>query len=243
MPARSAPCALLLDDASEEVAALGVRLTRMGVGVERANGAEDARERIAAADPPIPLLVAPARIDLAEAKKTLELLTERVAPGRPAFMIVGEQPEGAWRSPLREAGVTWVLWAPFDDNELRFLVSSAMARPESLSARKDTRIPANLSVWIRAGSRRDVGVLSNLSARGAYIELAEPLPVGASMRIEFELPPERFRLFARVVHSAPDANGSPLLRGGVGVCFDPIDNDTARLIRETVEERAARYLP
>jgi hypothetical protein len=102
-------------------------------------------------------------------------------------------------------------------------------------------VPVNLMAWLRLGSRRIVGVVSNLSATGAFIELEDPPPIGDSLRIEFELPPGRASVFCEVVHQQRAMRDGEV--SGIGVVFQWLDAATAEALRAAVEERAARYLP
>jgi hypothetical protein len=62
--------------------------------------------------------------------------------------------------------------------------------------------------------------------------------------VDFELPPERFRLFGRIVHRQEEDAAAPLSPAeGVGVVFYGIDRAAELALRKAVEERAARYLP
>lgn len=89
-----------------------------------------------------------------------------------------------------------------------------------------------------------VGVVSDLSPSGAFIELDDPPQAGDSLRIEFELPPTRARLFCKVVHSRQvEVSGGFERPSGIGVEFQWVDRETADLIRSAVEERSARYAP
>ena len=93
-------------------------------------------------------------------------------------------------------------------------------------------------------SPAEMVVVSSLSPRGAFIETPDPLPVGSQLRLEIELPSDRFRVFARVVHCQTDDPDRPLSpAGGMGVAFFGPDPDTELALRKAVEERASRYLP
>jgi hypothetical protein len=144
---------------------------------------------------------------------------------------------------LRAAGVHRVLWTPLEDAELRYWLSSSMAMPTELAGRASPRVPVNLMAWLRLGSRRIVGVVSNLSASGAFIELEDPPPLEDTLRIEFELPPARARIFCRVLHQRINGRDGETRPSGIGVAFQWLDAATADMLRAAVEERAARYLP
>jgi PilZ domain len=159
-------------------------------------------------------------------------------------VLIGSEPDPPRRALLRAAGVDRVLWTPLEDAELSYWLSSSMAMPSEISGRAMARVPVNLMAWLRLGSRRIVGVVSNLSASGAFIELEDPPPIGDSLRIEFELPPGRASVFCEVVHQQRGArDGESAQASGIGVEFQWLDAATAETLRAAVEERAARYLP
>ena len=97
--------------------------------------------------------------------------------------------------------------------------------------------------WLRAGSRRTVGVVANLSVTGAFIELSDPPPLGDWVRVELDLPgtsPSKATIFCHVVNRRDAADQGP---SGIGVTFQSVDAATERAIRDVVEAQAARYVP
>ena len=159
---------------------------------------------------------------------------------------IGSFENGGWTGLFWTTGVmlvSWVLWAPFNDAEIRYVMKSAMALRQDLVDRREIRVPVDLVANIWSGSRREVAVVSSLSPRGAFIELSMPLHKGSSMRIEMELPGDRFRGFARVVYENPDDPDRPDNPSGVGVTFYGSDRDSERILRKAISELEARYLP
>jgi hypothetical protein len=135
-----------------------------------------------------------------------------------------------------------VLWAPFNDAELRYVVKSAMATRQDLMDRREVRVPVDLVANVWTGEKRELAIVSSLSPRGAFIELDDTPPVGTSMRIEMEVAGDRFRGFARAVHAHeedPDSNEP----GGVGVVFYGTSRDEERLLRKAISELESRYQP
>jgi EAL domain-containing protein (putative c-di-GMP-specific phosphodiesterase class I) len=234
---------LLLDDPTRDLAPLALRLMRLGIDVHYSSDFDEARLLARQEDGRVRMVVIPPAINAARLASFTRWLASRMSPV-PTIVAAGAEPSAAQREALRTAGVQRVLWSPLDDGELRYWLSSAMALPVEVSDRASVRVPANLMAWLRVGSRRIVGVVSNLSASGAFIELDDPPSMGDSLRIEFELPPTRARLFCKVVHSRPaEVDGGFEKPAGIGVEFQWIDRETADLVRSAVEERSARYVP
>ena len=134
-------------------------------------------------------------------------------------MVAGDEPDPRVRARLRSSGVSAVLWAPFDDTELTFVLKSAIAARGDLARRREIRVPIDVTARLRSGDRREVAVLSSLSQRGAFIELSDPLRKGELIQLEFELASMQFRFFAEVVHRETDDSDCPFPNSGNGVVF------------------------
>jgi CheY-like chemotaxis protein len=233
---------LLVDDGTGALGPVALRLGRLGVDIHYASEPDEAHLFIAQEQSTIRLLACSPNVGIAEAAKILKSLTEEIG-SRPPFIVLGEKPESEVRAQLREVGVNWVLWAPFNDAELRYLVKSAMTLPSQLSKRLHPRLPVDLVANIRAGDRREVAVISSLSPRGAFIEMSDPLPEGSQIQLEFGVSGGRYRGFARVVHRQLENPEDPTAVSGVGVVFYGTDRETTRMLLEAVQEGEARYLP
>jgi diguanylate cyclase (GGDEF)-like protein len=233
---------LMVDDGDGYLGPVALRLGRLGVDLHYASEADEAHLFIRQEKDLIRLLATSPNFDLVAAKRILADL-EREIGSRPPFVVIGEEPDEDRRAQIRDAGANWVLWAPFDDAELRFLVKRAMALPTELSERKDVRFPINLMANLRTGGRREVAVISSLSQRGAFIEMTDLLAVGAQLQIEFDLGGKQVRGFARVIYQQREDPEHLARTPGVGVVFFGIDREAERLLREVAMEREARYLP
>jgi len=235
---------LVLDDADRTLSALALRLMRLGIDAQCVASTEEAKLLIDQEKAGIRLLVVAPTCDLVEVSNVLRHLAIELGGVSPVFLVVGEQPDAVTRARIRAAGARWVLWAPIDDSELRFMVNSSMALPYELALRRETRVPVNLLAVVRSKNRHEAAVISNLSLTGAFIEMPDPPPVNASIRIEFDLPNGRFEALGRVRHRHLEAPNLPVfLSPGAGVLFDTLSEASESSILEFIEERAARYLP
>jgi CheY-like chemotaxis protein len=233
---------LLVDDSAGSLATVSLRIARLGVDTHYASFVDEAHLFVNQEGAALRVLVAPPDIDLEQANEVVTAMAEQLG-WRPPFLIVGEEPDAAQRAAIREAGVSSVLWAPFDDEELRFLVKSALSMPEG-GVRDEKRVPLNQMATLRVDNRRESALLSSLSVRGAFFETANPPPVGTRLRIDFELAPDHFRLFGEVRYrQLEEASEGEEGSGGVGVTFYGVEEDAEHALRKAVEERAARYLP
>jgi diguanylate cyclase (GGDEF)-like protein len=237
---------LVVDDPHGALASVALRLTRLGADVRYAVDVEEGRQQVALDQAKIRLVIAPPTIDPQGIAILREDLAAHLRDAKPALLFVGDEPDERTRGYLRDAGATWVLWAPFDDAELRFVVTAAMAFPDELVVRKEPRVPADLTAWLRCGNHREVGVISNLSPIGAFIEVANLPPVGSGVRIEFQVGEARVRTFATVSHvqsGSHDDDHAAWKPRGMGIAFAKLEPDVALALRTLVEERAARYVP
>jgi diguanylate cyclase (GGDEF)-like protein len=233
---------LVVDDGQGTLGEVSLRFGRLGIDIHYASEADEGRLLVEQEKAAIRLLVVPPSADFEKVAKVRDLLTELTGEER-RLVVIGERPDDEARDRIRDAGVSWVLWAPYNDGEIRYVIKSAMALRRDLIDRREIRVPVDIVANIWSGSRREVTVVSSLSPRGAFIELSEPLPAGSSLRIEMELPGNRFRGFARVAYERvddPDQQDTP---SGVGVTFYGVDRDAERILRKAISELEARYLP
>jgi hypothetical protein len=181
-------------------------------------------------------------VNLDEMSAMKQELTEQLG-SKPQLVVFGEEPNASVRSRLRECGVSFVLWSPFDDAELTFILKSALAQKRDLSARAEIRVPVDLTARLRVGNRREVVVLSSLSRQGAFLELSDPLDVETRIQLEFELGGDQFSVFARVVYQEREDAGSPFSSSGNGIAFYGSDREVELRLCKLVDERCTRYLP
>lgn len=243
--AKENPRLLLVDDEALTLQALAMRLMRLGgVGVDLhyASDIDEARLMINDAESRIHALTVSPSIDLDEAENLRKALTRELGSQAP-LIVIGEEPDASMRSRLRKLGEVCVLWSPFDDTELAFVLKAALTPRAKLARRLDVRVPINLTVKLQIGQRKEIVVLSSLSTNGAFLEISDPLPVGTSIRIGFNLPSDSFSCFARVLYYAEEDPECPFSNSGVGVSFFSVDRTTELGLRKAVDERASRYLP
>ncbi len=241
-PAHDRGRVLVIDDGDEALGAVALRLSRLGIDIHYASAIDEAHLFVNQEGDGIRVVAAPPTVDFDGLNRVMSHLAELCGERR-RVIVIGERPEDDVRSTIRESGVDWVLWVPFNDTELRCLLKSAMALSCEIADRREPRVPVDLTASISSGNRREVAVVSSLSPRGAFVETSDPLPVGSSLRVEMDMPHDRFRGFARVVHVQQEDPARPHEPSGMGVSFFGSDRDTERILRKAVKELEARYLP
>jgi len=241
-PVRDRGRVLLVDDGRGTLGSVALRLGHLGIDIHYASALDEAHLFIAQEREAIRLVAFPPTVDLERAQGVLDRLNE-IAGEKRCCIVIGERPDEGVRLAMRQARVDWVLWAPFNDTELRYVVKSAMTPREQLVERREVRVPVDLVANIQCSDRREIAVVSSLSPLGAFVELSDPLPKGSSMRIEIDLGRDRFRGFARVIHVQTEDPERPNEPSGMGVKFYSFDRDEQRLLRKAVSEIQSRYLP
>ncbi len=234
--------ALVLDGEASTLAPVALRLVRMGIAVHYACWIDEGRLLVEQEAGRIRAVVVPPEVAPAPAGRLLEQARAQAPESSVALVPVGRKPPEEVRESLRRTGASWAVWEPFDDGDLRFVLNTAMALPSELAPRKEPRAPVSLICWLQVGGTRVFGVLSSLSSRGAFIEMAEPLPIGTEVGLKFGLGKTSIEADARIIyHNGSDERRALNLPLGAGLLFTQIDAGDQERIREFVKHRAERF--
>ncbi len=234
--------ALVLDHERLALGDVALKLVRMGVLVHYARWADEALMLVRQEAGAIRAVVVPSEIDPTEAGQVLAAAHE-MAPGEKIpLVVIGKKPADEVRAALREAGASWAVWEPFDESDLRYALNTATALPSELAPRREPRGPVSLICWVVVQGTRGFGVLCSLSAKGAFIEMQQPLPIGSQVELEFTIQERTFNTPAKVIYrNAPEDRRSPSLPIGAGLLFEGMDPHSQEQIRQFVKERADRF--
>jgi hypothetical protein len=233
---------LLMDDADGSLAEVALRITRLGFDLHYTKDLDEAHLLVEQEIGRVGALLVPPTVNPEEAADVLEYIRKGAFLAPPSFVVLGASPDESVRKQFREAGARWSLWIPFDDSELRCFLAAALTPPERNSRRLESRVPVNLTAWVRAQGRNEGGVVTSLSARGAFVAVPDPLPPDTPLRLEIELDRGRLRVFGRVIYARSEGlEDGPLETRGMGIVFYGVDRATQTAIQEFVEERVARY--
>lgn len=225
---------LVLDCADSTLGAVALGLVARGLGPlyskdedELVLQAREQRERLGA-------LVVPGALSL----ERLDAVWKRVGsllPGGPAAVVVVAPPrQRALLGALRERGMRWVVFAPYDASELHFAVQAALSSGDALEPRSGLRVPIRLSASVCHGGHTRSGEIQNLSVGGAFVALAEAPGPGEALALEFPIGERMLRAEGVVAHRRDDRPGS---EGGAGVAFSGLAPLEARLVEGFVRER------
>jgi hypothetical protein len=234
--------ALVLDGPDSGLGVASLVLVSQGLDPLYAHDADEALLLCCEHGKRIAALVVPGTLPVAELDAALERLMPRLAIGPESLLIVGPPRERAHIVALRDRGVRWVLWEPYDAEELRFVVAAVLASGDSLEPRRGLRVPIRLPVRVRHARRESEGEICNLSVGGAYVALAAPPEAGASVLLEFPIGERLLRTSAQVAHRQEVQGASRAEAGpGMGVAFTPLPALEARLLEGFVRERVESF--
>ncbi|MEB2343467.1 MAG: PilZ domain-containing protein [Deltaproteobacteria bacterium] len=143
---------------------------------------------------------------------------------------------------LRRAGVTFALFEPASDEELRFVLNQALHRDGTAIPRAEQRVPADLPARIVTKHGEKVALIYNLSATGAYVATPRPTLRGGAVQLLFSLPGGEVVLGAQVMWNNVPGNlrrfNAPI---GMGLRFTAVPADLQEELLCWVEQRARAY--
>jgi hypothetical protein len=231
----SVKSALVVDDAKGGLGQVALRLIRLGVDSFYAKDVVEAwllaqQE----ADSIRVLLVAPGA-DRGGIARILALLRGHPSGLARGVIAIGPCPDEATRAELREAGVEWALWEPYDESALRVVLSNAMAPVFEGGARRVERLPTTLLGRAFKGLHRKDGVVCSLSINGGFLEMPHPYEEGTRITLEIDVEGESIVTKAEVLYT--------LERGGEGAFEYPAGMGVGfREIAPEARDRLARFL-
>jgi hypothetical protein len=225
--------ALVFDGAASELGTAALRLVVDGLDPLYASDEDElqllAREhagRIAA-------LVLPGELPLPRIEGVLKRVEAGLRGLRPATVVVAPPRQRAFLGGLRERGVRWVVFAPYDASELRFAVAAALSSGDALEPRRGLRVPIHLPVSVRHARVTRSAEIANLAIGGAFVAIDEPPEPGAALLLEFPIGERLLRVQAVVAHRSEQAR--PLV--GMGVAFTGLSALDERMVEGFVRER------
>lgn len=106
---------------------------------------------------------------------------------------------------LRRAGASLAIPAPFDPLVWDDSLEELLREPR----RRDAYIPARFVLWPEPREAAQRGTALNLSVRGMLLETHQPLALGSTLEVSFELPGgDPSEVVGQVVRESPDVGGA-----------------------------------
>jgi hypothetical protein len=236
------PCIVVLDDERESVGSTALALIRLGVEPLYSKWLDEVQLFAREAPGGIDGAIASSRLSMDQLVALREIVAANAFERHAGVLMVGPMTDPASSEDLLQAGFSSCLWIPYNAAELRFAVSNLVMMPEEIAPRREPRAGANRLCWLRVEGTASFGVLYTISARGAYVEMPTPLPVGTEVELEFDFDDLQIETPARVIYSiGTDQGRTSLLAPGVGCLFTGLEEALESELRVRVARRAARH--
>jgi hypothetical protein len=211
---------LVVDDAKGALGEVALRLIRLGVAGFYAKDEVEAWLLAQQEAASIRVLLVAPHVDPAGVARILGLLRGHASGLARSSIAVGAAPDEATRAGLREAGVEWALWEPYDESALRMVLSNAMAPALAGEPRRSERLPTTLLGRAFKGLHRKDGVVCILSSEGAFLEMPHPYEEGTRITLEIDVEGESLVAKAEVRDARErGGDGASEYPAGMGVVF------------------------
>jgi hypothetical protein len=233
--------ALILDPTGGHLGVEALGLIERGIDPLYAKAVDEAI-LLAQDDERVGALVLPGSLPLATIDETLARVAPLLWAGAAAILLVAPPRERALMRALRDRGIRWILYHPYDVAELRFAVAAALATEDDLDPRSGLRVPIRLAASVASGEASREAWLRNVSVGGAYLALPDPPEVGETVAVDVALGEQPLHAVGRVAHRlAAPLPGRAEREPGIGVAFQPLDDGERRLLEEFIRERVNSF--
>lgn len=197
---------LAVDDDKGSLGDAALQLVRLGVDVLLASGRDEAELLARQEGQALRGVLLPS----ASVEELLDPVLAGVLPhtglGPESLALLGPRLAEEHMRELRERGLWWRLWTPFEERDLRFIGRTLVVTGSEMDLRMDLRVPTALPGRVeRRGQKADV-LIGDLSRSGAYVETQGHFPTGNQLTLEISLPsePVRVRALIRWLAAAPE---------------------------------------
>lgn len=109
--------------------------------------------------------------------------------------------------------------------------------PDGMEHRAHHRSELQVEVTLNSDSHFFVGLTNDISNGGLFVSTYKPLEVGARLELEFALPEGIVRVKGTVRWRRDSSELSP----GVGIAFDELSEEHAKLINHFCDKRPPLY--
>ena len=220
----------------EEFDSLAGRLLLLNFRATRASSTEDALPALERSTEPIRAVLLSVPHSLDDLGLALGRLREHAPSDFLRFVATGPEPSPREREELREAGVEFGLWKPFEDAALRFVLNEALQDASIAEARRAPRAPTTLLARVFSSVGQKAALVYSLSERGGFLETLRPTSTTGHVRVEIPLPSGTVTVEARVVvTNVPGNLHKPNLPMGMGVEFTDVPEETRCALAEYVD--------
>ena len=235
-------CALIIDDDDNPLGEVTLRLLRLGIDVLYSKGSDEAWLLAQQEAERISTLLFPPSVPVGAIQSILDCLRSNAIDVPRNLVVIGARPDEEQRARLRECGVRWALWEPYDESALRSVVSSAMSAKHEVETREEPRLPTTLLGRVFMGTHRKDVIVYTLSGQGAFLETPSPFLTGSKIALEMALPQQTVMAKAEVIYAkSAQEGGPPGQPNGMGVAFTKMDPGSRERLEAFLEDQDNRF--
>lgn len=234
--------AMIFDSEAGELGRVAIELIELGIDALYVNDVDEATLLAEQEADRLAAVVIPASCTLPEVDALLARVCTRACGAR-SLMVVGLEPEPAKLAAYRERQITWALWEPFENRDLRYALTAAMSA-DGTDARKALRVPSNIETAVFSGRHRNDAVVHDLSVSGAYLASPTPFLEGTLLSLDIALPNGPLVAKAEVVYSkTAEQPGRRDVPDGMGVVFSRFLGDSEATLVDFIQAWVERFRP
>jgi PilZ domain len=233
---------LIIDPNASALGGMAVRLLELGLDVLYAADVDEAALMASQESERLGAVLIPPDFDVAGVDALLSRVCSKLEAGPRALVVAGLDRNSDLVKQLKSRGVIWALCEPYEERELRFVMSAAMATDHGGERRKAVRIPSQIETFVFMGRHRKRVVVHDLSVSGAY--LATPHPFLEDSRVSFEIPLASGSVIgnAVVVNSkSAEKPGRPDVPDGMGVEFTKLSPGSSDRLWTFIDDWISRF--
>jgi hypothetical protein len=234
--------ALLVDSQTGALGSVAIRLLELGIDVLYANHVDEAALLARQESRRLGAVLLPTSFGSDDVARLLARVCSELAAGARSLVLVGLEPDPDLVEDLRAKGVKWCLWEPYDERELRFVMTAAMASDHADDRRKELRIPTALPTAVAMGRHRKEVTVHDLSVGGAYLATPHPFLEGSRINVDIALPGGSVMGKAEVANAKTAGKpGRPDVPNGMGIFFTELFPGSEETLRSFIRDWMRRF--
>jgi hypothetical protein len=234
--------ALLLDSHEAELGRLAMRLLQLGIDMMYANDLDEASLLSRQEARRLGAVLASSQGAPDRTREIIRRVCAGLDAGAGALVLVGPEVSEEAAQPLRDLGVHWRICEPYDERDLRFVLSVAMSKDHAGNRRKTLRVPCEIQTAVFMGRNRQDVTVHDLSLHGAYFASKHPFMPGSALSIEIPLPDGPFIAKGEVRNvKTADVDGRADVPDGMGVAFTQVDEEAHEVLQAYVQSWMRRF--
>jgi hypothetical protein len=231
---------LLCDGEEGELAEASLQLTSAGLSVLYSNDPDETVLLAREYAEQIGALLICARTASERLPKLTKHVVEPLGLRAAAVLPVGEKLADKEILSLKEQGLCFALWSPYQPAELAFAVRLLLHTLAIEERRTQIRVPLGRPARVADAGGEQPCVVRDVSVGGVFAAMPKPLPQGAELSLSFRLPSGEITARGIVAWNT-DERGPHQGHLGMGISFAALPPDVQQCITRFVEYRAEQF--